>query len=301
MLTTRSTGQGHPGSTGAKVQGFPASYLPIPTSGTPGAGQTLVLGQLGVLNSPQPPHSIQQQQNANAKQDQVQKVLHDWKYVFVDVVGQIFNWVFEIPQYTTCNPGAQAGQRGTNMQFAPWQFTPQVWTGLQPPTLLAGGNQIFIRGPTQSEMFIQSPQPIQTHNGTVISFYLFIYSRDPNSRKKCLSQCMAELEIHALLIVTVLRPYFREIKKKPSSVTKQNKSNNVRLIQIKERKIIQINVGYRLKNFTFHSRASFFLDQKTGFSSVPFDFNPLTTKSPEKLDILCQCGKRFKQKFLYIF
>lgn len=53
------------------------------------------------------------------------------------------------------------------MQFAPWQFASQVaWTGLQPPTLLtAAPNQIFIRGPTQQDMFIQSPQPIQTHNG----------------------------------------------------------------------------------------------------------------------------------------
>lgn len=53
------------------------------------------------------------------------------------------------------------------MQFAPWQFAPQVWaTGLQQPTLLtAAPNQIFIRGPTQTDMFIQSPQPIQAHNG----------------------------------------------------------------------------------------------------------------------------------------
>lgn len=54
------------------------------------------------------------------------------------------------------------------MQFAPWQFAPQVaWTGLQSPTTLltAGPNQIFIRGPTQQDMFIQNPQPIQAHNG----------------------------------------------------------------------------------------------------------------------------------------
>lgn len=52
------------------------------------------------------------------------------------------------------------------MQFALWQFAPQVWTGLQPPAVLtAAPNQIFIRSPTQPDMFIQSPQPIQAHNG----------------------------------------------------------------------------------------------------------------------------------------
>lgn len=80
MLTATSTpGQGgtHPGAGGTKVQGFPTSYLPVPTSATPGAGQTLVFGQLGVLGSPQPPPSLQQQQQQQSanKQDQVQKVI----------------------------------------------------------------------------------------------------------------------------------------------------------------------------------------------------------------------------------
>lgn len=79
MLTTTSTpGQGgtHPANAGAKVQAFPGGYLPIPTSATPGGGQTLVFGQLEVLGSPQAQHSIsqQQQQQNNAKTDQVQKV-----------------------------------------------------------------------------------------------------------------------------------------------------------------------------------------------------------------------------------
>lgn len=79
MLTTASTpgqGGGHPGAGGTKVQGFPTGYLPVPTSATPGAGQTLVFGQLGVLGSPQPPPSLQQQQQQQSanKQDQVQKV-----------------------------------------------------------------------------------------------------------------------------------------------------------------------------------------------------------------------------------
>ncbi|XP_011313953.1 polyhomeotic-like protein 1 isoform X1 [Fopius arisanus] len=147
MLTTASNpGQtgGH-GGPGGKVQGFPAGYLPVPTSANPGGGQTLVFGQLGVLGSPQPPQGLQQQQQQqpnNNKPDQVQK-------------------------YTTCATGAPSGQRGGQMQFAPWQFTPQVaWTGIQPPgtTLLAAPNQIFIRSPTQPDMYIQSPQPIQTHN-----------------------------------------------------------------------------------------------------------------------------------------
>ncbi|XP_043257079.1 polyhomeotic-proximal chromatin protein-like isoform X3 [Colletes gigas] len=141
MLTTASTpgqGGGHPAGGTTKVQGFPTGYLPVPTSATPGAGQTLVFGQLGVLGSPQPPSLQQQQQQQSAnKQDQVQK-------------------------YTTCTAAQQSGGRG-GMQFAPWQFTPQVaWTGIQPPALLT--NQIFIRGPTQPDMFIQSPQPIQAHN-----------------------------------------------------------------------------------------------------------------------------------------
>ena len=79
MLTTASTqgqGGGHPSAGGTKVQGFPTGYLPVPTSATPGAGQTLVFGQLGVLGSPQPPPSLQQQQQQQSanKQDQVQKV-----------------------------------------------------------------------------------------------------------------------------------------------------------------------------------------------------------------------------------
>ncbi|XP_032683181.1 polyhomeotic-like protein 2 isoform X2 [Odontomachus brunneus] len=146
MLTTASTaGQGgaHPAAGGTKVQGFPAGYLPVPTSATPGAGQTLVFGQLDVLGSPQPPQSLQQQQQQQStnKQDSVQK-------------------------YTTCAAGTPSGGRSTGMQFAPWQFAPQVWTaGLQPPTILtAAPNQIFLRGPTQPDMFIQSPQPIQAHN-----------------------------------------------------------------------------------------------------------------------------------------
>lgn len=171
MLTTASTpGQGgHPGAAGTKVQGFPAGYLPVPTSATPGAGQTLVFGQLGVLGSPQPPPSLQQQQqqqqSAN-KQDQVQKVmihLSTCKHfkIFFLLYAQHILW-----QYTTCTTGAPSGGR-SGMQFAPWQFAPQVWAaGLQPSTLLtAAPNQIFIRGPTQPDMFIQSPQPIQAHNG----------------------------------------------------------------------------------------------------------------------------------------
>lgn len=80
MLTTASTpGQGgtHPGAGGTKgIQGFPTGYLPVPTSATPGAGQTLVFSQLGVLGSPQPPPSLQQQQQQSTnKQDQVQKVI----------------------------------------------------------------------------------------------------------------------------------------------------------------------------------------------------------------------------------
>ena len=77
MLTAASTGgQGgnHPGA-GGKVQGFPAGYIPVPTSATQG-GQTLFVGQLEVLGS-QHQASIQQQQQqqqANNKPDQVQKV-----------------------------------------------------------------------------------------------------------------------------------------------------------------------------------------------------------------------------------
>ncbi|EFN76859.1 Polyhomeotic-like protein 2 [Harpegnathos saltator] len=146
MLTTASTpGQGgaHPGAGGTKVQGFPTGYLPVPTSATPGGGQTLVFGQLDVLGSPQPPPSLQQQQQQQSanKQDQVQK-------------------------YATCAAGTPSGGRNAGMQFAPWQFAPQVWTaGLQSPTILtAAPNPIFLRGATQPDMFIQSPQPIQAHN-----------------------------------------------------------------------------------------------------------------------------------------
>ncbi|CAG5081730.1 Similar to ph-p: Polyhomeotic-proximal chromatin protein (Drosophila melanogaster) [Cotesia congregata] len=142
MLTTAST-QGQPGGhagPGGKVQGFPAGYLPVPTS-NPGGGQTLVFGPLGVLGSPQPQQSLQQQQQQQGGN--------------------------KADQYTTCAAGTQNAARGGGMQFAPWQFTPQVaWAGLQPPgtTLLAAPNQIFIRSPTQPEMYIQSPQPIQAHN-----------------------------------------------------------------------------------------------------------------------------------------
>ncbi|XP_034947766.1 polyhomeotic-proximal chromatin protein-like isoform X3 [Chelonus insularis] len=152
MLTTAST-PGQPGShggPGGKVQGFPAGYVPVPTSANPGGGQTLVFGQLGVLGSTQAPPSLQQQQQQQGsnKPDQVQK-------------------------YTACAAGTQSASRGGGMQFAPWQFTPQVaWTaGLQPPgaTLLAAPNQIFIRSPTQPDMYIQSPQPIQAHNAIAAS------------------------------------------------------------------------------------------------------------------------------------
>lgn len=54
------------------------------------------------------------------------------------------------------------------MQFTPWQFATQaIWTpGLQPQTLITPNHQIYIReDPTQPGMYIQSPQPIQTHNG----------------------------------------------------------------------------------------------------------------------------------------
>lgn len=90
MLATTSTpgqGAGHPGAGGTKVPGFPAGYLPVPTSANPGAGQTLVFGQLGVLGSPQPPPSLQQQQQQQStnKQDQVQKVNIAKKYLFYDI------------------------------------------------------------------------------------------------------------------------------------------------------------------------------------------------------------------------
>jgi len=88
MLATTSTpgqGGGHPGAGGAKVPGFPTGYLPVPTSANPGAGQTLVFGQLGVLGSPQPPPSLQQQQQQQStnKQDQVQKVKIILKNLFI--------------------------------------------------------------------------------------------------------------------------------------------------------------------------------------------------------------------------
>lgn len=97
MLTTASTpgqGGGHPAAGGTKVQGFPTGYLPVPTSATPGAGQTLVFSQLGVLGSPQPPPSIQQQQQQQSanKQDQVQKVLYfnfTLQYIFINALINI--------------------------------------------------------------------------------------------------------------------------------------------------------------------------------------------------------------------
>lgn len=81
MLTTASTAQGgaHPGAGGAKVQGFPAGYIPVPTSATPGAGQTLVFSQLEVLPQHQTAIQQQQQQQGNNKNDQVQKVSDYWK------------------------------------------------------------------------------------------------------------------------------------------------------------------------------------------------------------------------------
>lgn len=90
MLATTSTpgqGGGHPGAGGTKVPGFPTGYLPVPTSANPGAGQTLVFGQLGVLGSPQPPPSLQQQQQQQStnKQDQVQKVNITKKYLIYDI------------------------------------------------------------------------------------------------------------------------------------------------------------------------------------------------------------------------
>lgn len=91
MLTTASNpgqGGGRPGAGGTKVQGFPTGYLPVPTSGNPGGGQTLVFGQLGVLGSPQPPQSLQQHQQqaqSAAKQDQVQKVI-----LLINVVKDIY-------------------------------------------------------------------------------------------------------------------------------------------------------------------------------------------------------------------
>lgn len=111
MLTTASTpGQGgaHPGAGGTKVQGFPAGYLPVPTSATPGAGQTLVFGQLGVLGSPQPPPSLQQQQQQQSanKQDQVQKVIiiKMYTYTIHYVCGTSIRFYFVLSQrdeYTT--------------------------------------------------------------------------------------------------------------------------------------------------------------------------------------------------------
>lgn len=78
MLTTASTsgqGAGHPGAGGAKVQGFPTGYLPVPTSANPGADQVIFNHPL-VLGSPQPQQLQQQQaQQSAAKQDQVQKVI----------------------------------------------------------------------------------------------------------------------------------------------------------------------------------------------------------------------------------
>lgn len=78
MLTSSNHGQGggDPSAGGAKVQGFSAGYLSVPTSANPGVGQTLAFGQLGVLGSPSPTLQQQQQQSTN-KQDQVQKVRNE--------------------------------------------------------------------------------------------------------------------------------------------------------------------------------------------------------------------------------
>ena len=175
MLTAASNpgqGPGHPGSGGTKVQGFPAGYLPGPTSGNPGGGQTLVFGHVGVLGSPQSPPSLQQQQQQQSanKQDQVQKVMIDQRRATGTSSPNLGTGAYStnyVPQYTTCTTGNPTAGKPGGMQFAPWQFAPQVaWAGLQTPTLLtAAPNQIFIRGPTQQDMFIQSPQAIQTHNG----------------------------------------------------------------------------------------------------------------------------------------
>lgn len=100
MLTTASTagqGGGHPGAGGTKVQGFPTGYLPVPTS-TPGAGQTLVFGQLGVLGSPQPPPSLQQQQQQQSanKQDQVQKVNIVKTHLFHNIKACHISYIYSL-------------------------------------------------------------------------------------------------------------------------------------------------------------------------------------------------------------
>lgn len=101
MLTTASNpgqGPGHPGPGGAKVQGFPAGYLPAPNSGNPGGGQTLVFGHVGVLGSPQSPPSLQQQQQQQSanKQDQVQKVIHREITKFVYLYAKFYPSIFLI-------------------------------------------------------------------------------------------------------------------------------------------------------------------------------------------------------------
>ena len=54
------------------------------------------------------------------------------------------------------------------MQFAHWQFAPQgMWPGIPSQTIqLASPNQFIIRNdPSQPDLYIQSSQPIPTHNG----------------------------------------------------------------------------------------------------------------------------------------
>lgn len=70
-----SQGGAHAGAQGAKVQGYPASYITVPTSATPGGGQTFVLGPLEVLPQQSAAMQQQQQQQGNNKSDQVQKVI----------------------------------------------------------------------------------------------------------------------------------------------------------------------------------------------------------------------------------
>lgn len=74
-------------------------------------------------------------------------------------------------QFTTCTAGTVTGARDGPMQYAsPWQYAPQVWTGTPPQTVPTSvAHQIFIGGPTQQDMVIQSPQPIHTHNGRYLA------------------------------------------------------------------------------------------------------------------------------------
>lgn len=107
MLATTSTpgqGGGHPGAAGTKVPGFPTGYLPVPTSANPGAGQTLVFGQLGVLGSPQPPPSLQQQQQQQStnKQDQVQKVNIAKKHLFYNIKASYLTFIYCFSNIINC-------------------------------------------------------------------------------------------------------------------------------------------------------------------------------------------------------